>query len=520
LKLDDERKRQKPPPLPSEFAIELLNALELPKGVRRNSNALIRKLANQGEQLDPEKIVNDIVALVGKALECAVEEGEPSTAQGKGLLGKLFGKDKEAGDEALLEESGAVKEAGASLTVARALLKQIIAGVLLPTDKASALSALIDESDRESQLQLLATQVLQLINRESAADTGLNSQQIREVLIQLLERLDLPQEFAEQVEKLKVGLEEGSSETDIEQGVVQIADLVARMRARIQSERKELENFLLQLTDRLGELDQEVQESLKLHHDSYSEGQDLNRDVDEQMKGIEISVLEVQELSVLKDVIQQRVDIIRQKMEEFRDSEEERLKTAEGKVKLLSDRLSRMEKESSTLRKRVEQERRLSLVDPLTGISNRLAYDERLEQEYARFKRYGAPLTLCVWDIDRFKQVNDTYGHQAGDKVLCIISKVLKQQVRQTDFVARYGGEEFILILPETNQEGACKMADTLRKSVEQCEFHFREEPVPVTVSCGISQFREGDTPEEVFARADKALYQAKKGGRNCCECS
>ena len=530
LKLDDERTRQKRQPLPSEFAVELLNAIELPKGMRRRSNSLIKKLVNQGEELDAETIATDVAGFVGELLDWVVASGEPIKGQEKGLLGKLFGKSGAEEDEAGESETTGQKDEARSLVsraeggddslaVAKRLLRQIIAGVLLPGDETSSITHQVEASDRELQLQQLAGQILQQLKREQGAENGAPGQPVHEVLIQLLERLDLPGEFDTQLEKLKSELEAGQG-CDIEQGVVQIADLVTRMRAQIQGERKELEDFLLQLTDRLGELDQEVQESLQLHHGSYSDGQDLNRDVNEQMERIESSVNEVQELSILKDVIQQRVDIIRQKMEEFRDSEEERLKIAESKVELLSSRLSRMEKETSVLRQRVETERRQSLVDSLTGIGNRLAYDERVEQEYRRFRRYATALTLCIWDIDRFKRVNDSYGHQAGDKVLGVISKLLKKQVRETDFLARYGGEEFVLLLPETTQEEACTVVEMLRKSVEQCEFHFRDEPVPITISCGVSQFREGDTPEMVFERADKALYSAKEQGRNRYICS
>lgn len=525
LKLDDERTRQKRQPPPSEFAVELLNAIELPKGMRRRSNELIKKLVSQGEGLDAETIAADVAGFMGEVLDWVVASGAPGKGPEKGLLGKLFGKHEAVENETTGQEDESrslepgAEGGGDSLAVARRLLKQIIAGVLLPADEASSITTQIEDSDRELQLQQLAGQMLQHLKREQGAEKGEPGQPVHEVLIQLLERFDLPREFNQQIEKLKLELEAGEN-CDIEQGVVQIADLVTRMRTQILGERKELEDFLLQLTDRLGELDQEVQESLQLHHGSYSDGQDLNRDVTEQMERIEISVNEVQELSILKDVIQQRVAIIRQKMEEFRDAEEERLKIAESKVELLSSRLSRMEKETSVLRQRVEAERRQSLVDSLTGIGNRLAYDEWVEQEYRRFRRYATALTLCIWDIDHFKRVNDSYGHQAGDKVLCVISRLLKKQVRETDFLSRYGGEEFVLLLPETTQEEACTVVEMLRKSVEQCEFHFRDEPVPVTISCGISQFREGDTPEMVFERADKALYSAKEQGRNCYTCS
>ena len=124
---------------------------------------------------------------------------------------------------------------------------------------------------------------------------------------------------------------------------------------------------------------------------------------------------------------------------------------------------------------------------------------------------------MAVWDIDKFKNVNDTYGHQAGDRVLTVVAKLLSQQIRETDFVARFGGEEFVLLMPETPLDQARKVADNLRNSIEACEFHFKDQRVPVTISCGLAEFNDGDKAETVFDRADRALYKAKHSGRNRC---
>ena len=156
-------------------------------------------------------------------------------------------------------------------------------------------------------------------------------------------------------------------------------------------------------------------------------------------------------------------------------------------------------------------------MDPLTQLPNRLAYDQRSQQEYARWKRYNNTLLIMVWDIDLFKQVNDTYGHQAGDKVLKVVATTLRKNLRETDFVARFGGEEFVSLMPETSLGGGFKVAEKIRATVEKLEFHYRGSNVQVTISCGISLFMENDTRESAFARADKALYQAKEQGRNRC---
>ncbi|MCK4707238.1 MAG: GGDEF domain-containing protein, partial [Gammaproteobacteria bacterium] len=141
------------------------------------------------------------------------------------------------------------------------------------------------------------------------------------------------------------------------------------------------------------------------------------------------------------------------------------------------------------------------------------------EQEYVHWKRYQVPLSLIVIDIDYFKKINDNYGHMAGDKVLQTLAKLIQNNVRETDLLTRYGGEEFAIIMPDTDQEAAIGVAEKLRIETENCAFHYRDTRVNITISCGITEFKDKnkDNPETVFERADAALYKAKDAGRNCC---
>lgn len=155
------------------------------------------------------------------------------------------------------------------------------------------------------------------------------------------------------------------------------------------------------------------------------------------------------------------------------------------------------------------------LQDTLTGIPNRLAYEEWLQQEFQRWIRFGNPLTFLIWDIDHFKQINDQYGHATGDLVLRNIASQLAGRIRSTDFVARFGGEEFVMLLPGADMEAALQLANQIRVGI--AEFDNAEMNIPVTISCGLTDFQPGDSPQSVFDRADRALYQAKREGRNRC---
>jgi diguanylate cyclase len=120
-----------------------------------------------------------------------------------------------------------------------------------------------------------------------------------------------------------------------------------------------------------------------------------------------------------------------------------------------------------------------------------------------------------VLDIDFFKRVNDSYGHKAGDRVLQLVARALRERLRATDFIARFGGEEFVILLPETNVDNARSVLDSMRGHIAELPFHFRGEPVSVTFSAGLAEFDGDDDEDDVFDRADKALYLAKDSGRD-----
>ncbi|TXF11896.1 GGDEF domain-containing protein [Pelomicrobium methylotrophicum] len=166
----------------------------------------------------------------------------------------------------------------------------------------------------------------------------------------------------------------------------------------------------------------------------------------------------------------------------------------------------------------LEQE---AITDPLTGLYNRRHLARRLEKEFARARRYGMPLSVLLLDIDHFKCVNDTYGHQVGDQVLNHVARLTLQAIRETDLAARYGGEEFVIIAPNTEASSAAALAERLRRHVETHPLvlhggYSGRQEIRVTVSIGVAGLgRDTSDSQHLLQEADEALYRAKQQGRN-----
>lgn len=157
--------------------------------------------------------------------------------------------------------------------------------------------------------------------------------------------------------------------------------------------------------------------------------------------------------------------------------------------------------------------REMMLTDPLTGVPNRRHLDNRLAMELARQARYGQPLAVIMTDIDRFKQVNDTYGHASGDMVLKAFASQLQENIRESDFLARYGGEEFILLLPNNTDIEAEALAERMRAATKQLEFENLD--LHITASFGVTTAHVGENLQDILDRADKAMYLSKTHGRD-----
>lgn len=184
------------------------------------------------------------------------------------------------------------------------------------------------------------------------------------------------------------------------------------------------------------------------------------------------------------------------------------LRSHSEEVNALSARVNKLEQELAEAKKESKE-------DFLTKLYNKRALDEFAEVKEAEFKRYERNYTMIMFDLDKFKDVNDTYGHEAGDAVLGAFAKILKKDCRNVDIVGRYGGEEFLAILSETDLLGGVAFAQKVREHVQKARFMYKGDRIEVTVSCGVAERKMHISAQAVINSADEYLYKAKKEGRN-----
>jgi len=176
-----------------------------------------------------------------------------------------------------------------------------------------------------------------------------------------------------------------------------------------------------------------------------------------------------------------------------------------------------LRKRNSELQSMLHHVEALAITDPLTGLYNRRRFDDVLKREFAVTKRYATPLSCLMVDVDHFKRINDLYGHDAGDRVLCNVAGRLTSTLREVDLAARFGGEEFAILLPQTPRDGAVIVAERIASLVRRENFEFDEGSASVTVSIGVAESQDvtGGAPEGLVKAADSALYLAKSRGRD-----
>jgi diguanylate cyclase len=344
-----------------------------------------------------------------------------------------------------------------------------------------------------------------------------NDERVRAILSALLGELRRDSELVAQADALDAKLAESMTSDQLSDVLTTINEMVAQRIQRIESAKQEIEILLSHMVGKLDEIGQFVAEQNQSQSQSQASSETLNVQLVGEMKAMGESVESAGDLQQIRHQVRSRLDSIERHLQEFREREATLAAATRARNEQMRARIVELEGEAKRLHGQLKDEQKLSTLDALTQIPNRLAYESRIDEEIKRWQRFKQPTCIAVWDVDHFKRINDTYGHRAGDRVLRTVAECLAGRVRSTDFIARYGGEEFVGIFPGTTLEAAVRLMDELRLAVTKIGFHFRGTPISITASSGITALLPGDSPGAAFDRADKALYQAKESGRNRC---
>ncbi|MFK8017667.1 MAG: diguanylate cyclase [Gammaproteobacteria bacterium] len=415
----------------------------------------------------------------------------------------------------LLEQlASAVVEQDKGNAVAKALdLSGFVASLpIAAADQRRHIDALETDSAtcRATALQALATE----LNARLTDSAAQPKQDLPVAIRSLLSRVETATSLSAAMRDIRSQLDQSG---DCEDALKQLGGVVADAVKTLDQDKTELEVFLEEVTRQLGQFealtDSHQQDARARARDS----NELEQAVDSQVGALQQEMDSSADLKELKGRVRSRMDNIAERLVTFKEREVRRAALATERHSHLREEVDRLRARTSDLAAQCAAQESRLMHDELTGVYSRYAYSQRLDEEYKRWQRHGMALSYSIWDIDFFKRINDSFGHQAGDRLLAAIGALLARHTRAEDFVARIGGEEFVILFPATTAEGALIRCESLREQLAGASFRCKDEPLEVTMSCGLTQFSDTDTPQRVYERADAALYLAKEQGRNRC---
>jgi len=339
-------------------------------------------------------------------------------------------------------------------------------------------------------------------------------QSYQEILNTLRSTLD--QKYAPRMENITTRILSAEDTQDISDIRESIFGLIFVYIAETNQDREKINSFVQDIVGKILDIEAKFAFSYDQTNSLFSSNSGFETLLNTELTGLQKTSDVATSLDDLKLEITQRLASIEQALTKKQLKEQAVKAAAEKNRHIFKTGFVKLKQELNEATQYSEQLEEKLNQDQLTGSFNRRAYDKKIKDEMDRFLRYGTHFSLLVIDADKFKNINDRYGHAIGDKCLQEIIKRSLPLLRKNDMLARYGGEEFVVIMPETDAAGAKKAAEKIRQTIEKIEFLYKKETVRVTVSIGVTQVEEKDTSHlQVFERADVAVYKAKEKGRN-----
>jgi len=334
-------------------------------------------------------------------------------------------------------------------------------------------------------------------------------------LLALIDKLQLEETMLAELERLRSDIAASNDPTGLPEQAEALAGLLNQDHQLRDAQLAAVRQLLTQVTAQLGEFAQHLERADADQTDGASARQTLDRNLNCEIDALGTHLQSAPDLSSLQTEIQLRMKAISMHLKNFHEQEDARARVWQSRSEQMDRRINELERSAQDMEVNLRKEHQLASTDPLTGIANRLVFEQRLAQVCKQATQPGAKACLLMLDIDHFKQINDQYGHAAGDRALRIVVRQLRAVLRPDDLLARYGGEEFAVILSGAGVQAGVQKGESLRRQIENTSFRGKQKPVRITLCCGVTSVRDGDTAATAFARADRALYLAKDHGRN-----
>jgi len=359
---------------------------------------------------------------------------------------------------------------------------------------------------------------LQSVTEDDSNIERANDLSIADIFISMIEKLDLPvTQHKRKAGLIKKLCTASPGAPEIMVFIDEFSHIIDDNITSLQRDKKELSEFIIKITQQLADIEAYVTQSRLQHVDVVSKSAELRDSVDISVNHIQHKVSEANDICQLKQDVQSHLSAIMENVEKHKQEEKELEQVSMDDYDAMMRELAQSRKQTEQLKEDLEHSRTQLMRDTLTGAANRLAYNERIVIEFNRWQRKQEPLCLAMWDLDHFKYINDSYGHDTGDKVLKVFTRIVLGRIRKMDMFARLGGEEFVLMMPNTDLDAALALNNQLRLALQQYRFNYQNEVIQLTASVGLAAFNSSMSPDEVLKRADEALYNSKHSGRNCC---
>ena len=346
---------------------------------------------------------------------------------------------------------------------------------------------------------------------EAEQSSNVNSVLIEQVSA-CLSKLHLSTQHTKQLLAINKKLLKDTTNDDVLQHFIEIFDVIV---ADLQNERDSAKNFLSTLSETLTTVQSAVKKTLSTCKEAQSTNNKINEKLQEQLLEMTGTVKKAMSLDQVKIDINDKLNSIALTLEKKTKFEQQSQQALASQLNEMAKKVEKLEEQSLVFEEKLAEQQRKSMKDALTKLSNRAAFDEYFTQSLVRFHHKPFDLSLVVIDIDDFKNINDTYGHTAGDKTLQVIANTIRKKVSKDAFVARYGGEEFVLIYTHQKELALVKELNMINKSIARLPFKFKDNKVSITLSMGATHITKEDNIHTAFERADEAMYKAKKKGKN-----